>query len=369
MTLSVVGYLLLFLFAPAAWLWLEPRVRVVNWLSPAFFSYVTGIVACNIVAAPAAVSHGFISVSVALAIPMLLLPTDIRAWFKAAPQALLSFGVFITILCSVALAVSFLYRGWISESAGRAGMAAAVYTGGSANMAAVHAASRLPVQLLPEMTMADLITSGIYLGAALSLAPFFGKKNPENMPDTPAPAANPVRPQFAGWVAWAAVVVILGVVAGSSWLIFGKLEETYAVIGLTVLGLAASVIQPVREAKGSYFTGEYLFLAFCVATGSLVNAGLLLEGGPQAIVFMMTLAYTTLLLFFLVARWLRIPGPLALITTVAGVFGPPFIGPVAQSLKRRTLAPIGMTLAVMGLAAGNLIGLLVKALGEWILAI
>jgi uncharacterized membrane protein len=46
-------------------------------------------------------------------------------------------------------------------------------------------------------------------------------------------------------------------------------------------------------------------------------------------------------------------------TNVAGIFGPPFIGPVASAMHNREIVLTGLSLAVLNLAIGNFIGLLV----------
>ena len=49
----------------------------------------------------------------------------------------------------------------------------------------------------------------------------------------------------------------------------------------------------------------------------------------------------------------------AIITSVAGIFGPPFVGPVAQRLKNKEIIVSGLTSGLIGYAVGNYLGLAV----------
>ncbi|MEL7246740.1 MAG: hypothetical protein AAGM40_31170, partial [Cyanobacteria bacterium J06573_2] len=68
----------------------------------------------------------------------------------------------------------------------------------------------------------------------------------------------------------------------------------------------------------------------------------------------------------LMARLMRVDADTALITHIAGVFGPPFIGPVAQVMHNREIVVSGMTLSVINLAVGNFMGLFLYELVQWI---
>jgi uncharacterized membrane protein len=152
-------------------------------------------------------------------------------------------------------------------------------------------------------------------------------------------------------------VVVLS--AGLSLLLAGSMNETIVVVSLTLLGLAFSLIRPVRELSGAYETGQYIFLIFCVAAGVMVDLGTLLEGVPQLIGFMAVALFGAIGLHCLLAYLFKLDADTVLITSSAGIFGPPFIGPVANVMRNRQIVPSGMTIGVIGLALGNLIGLAV----------
>jgi uncharacterized membrane protein len=53
----------------------------------------------------------------------------------------------------------------------------------------------------------------------------------------------------------------------------------------------------------------------------------------------------------------RIDADTAIIASTAAVFGPPFVGPVANAIRNREIVAGGIATGVLGLAIGNYAGL------------
>lgn len=53
----------------------------------------------------------------------------------------------------------------------------------------------------------------------------------------------------------------------------------------------------------------------------------------------------------------RVDRDTANITSVAGIFGPPFVPPVAKALGNREIIVSGITTGILGLALGNYLGM------------
>ncbi|RMG57796.1 MAG: DUF819 family protein [Bacteroidetes bacterium] len=157
-------------------------------------------------------------------------------------------------------------------------------------------------------------------------------------------------------------VTLLGGLVGLVWLGAGYLAEIPLMIGLTVAGLLLSLVPAVRNWPGTYETGQYLFLIFCVAVGTLADLWVLLGAPLLSIGFMAMVAYGAVLLHTALAALLRLDSDTVLITHVAGIFGPPFIGPMAETLHNREIVVTGLTLSVINLALGNFMGLGLYAL-------
>lgn len=365
---------LLIVLLPAILIWAEKYVKVIAWLSPAFFCYALGILFANVLPLDGEWSKQLMKVSVALAIPLLLFSADMKSWLRLAPSTARSYGVYLfSVLVCTAL-VGKIFAQTFDDTPIRAAMAGSVYTGGTANMAAIHVALKGAPTVFAEMNLTDLMLSGTYLIFLLTFAtrvfryflPPFQKAGTSsesvgNDPEAflqlrfPLKVRNVLISLLGGGMA-------LGISAGLAIASFGKMEGTMVVVLITLLGLAASRIKALREMPGSYETGQYLFLMFCVAAGAQIDLRVLLDSNPIIVGFMFCIFAGSLLTHFFLSKWLKIDADTALITGVAGLFGPPFIGPVAQVLDNREIVVSGLTLGVIGLAVGNFMGFLVHYL-------
>ena len=137
---------------------------------------------------------------------------------------------------------------------------------------------------------------------------------------------------------------------------------TAVILGITTVALLASFLRPVREQPGTYATGQYLFLVFAVAIGTLADLERLLGSLTTFVPYLVVVLVVTIALHVLAARLLHLDHDTVLITSTATVFGPPFVGPVAAALRNPAVVPSGMTAGVLGIAIGNYAGLAVASL-------
>ncbi|GAB4423105.1 MAG: hypothetical protein OHK0039_39570 [Bacteroidia bacterium] len=371
--LNTVLWIALFLLGPALLLWAERRSRWIAWLGAVVFAYLLGIVLGNVFRPDPALIQLVMQVAVVPAIPMLLLSADMRAWLRLAPHTVLSLLLYLASVLVMALVAGWLFRTWVPDQhRWAAALSASIYIGGTANMGAIYGAIGAPASLVSELTLIDLMLGGPFLLVVLAvrqrlllylLPPFRPAAAAQG------PIAAPVAWQTLGLAHRVRNVVytlllgiaILGGVAGLVWLLWGSLQEIPLLIGLTLGGLLCSRIGPVRRLPGSYETGQYLFLIFCLAAGTLADVRFLFEGGSWLIALVATVAFGGILLHTLLATLFRLDADTVLITQVAGFYGPPFIAPVAAAMHNREILVSGLTLSVINLTLGNFAGLLVYA--------
>jgi len=359
--------ILIFVLLPGILIRAESRVKVISWLSPAFWCYALGILLGNILPLDLHMSELTQTAAVALAIPLLLFPSELKDWARLAGKTLVSFTIWVIGVALMAIAASFIWQDFFELPKAMASMASSVYTGGTANMSAVQFAIKAPSQLFDTMNLSDLSFSGLYLIFVLTAAqklllkflPAFPKRNEDNIEE------GAIEEEEVSWsipsiltsLGWA--IVVVGLSIGMSFLFFGKLEETFVVIALAVLGIAASTFSQIQKLPLSYHTGEYIFLIFCVAVGSRVDLVQVLQAVPVTLAFMGTIAFGTVCFHSFFAWLFKIDADTVLITHSAGIFGPPFIGPIATAMKNREIVLSGMTLGVINLAIGNFVGILI----------
>lgn len=230
----------------------------------------------------------------------------------------------------------------------------------------------------------DMIGGGIYFFLLLSVVPNLLKKflpayksvgNVDTLDEANIYAEafsghkQSIKPLKAFWIRTKLVLLAVACVAvamGISLLIpsqygntgFAKLGEHTAIIMLVVTscGIALSFIKKVRTAPGSYSSGQYFILMFSVVMGlsfdlSAVSGALILMG------MLMMVQFGTVLLHIVMAKIGKIDSHTMLITSTAGIFGPPFIIPVAKTLKNDEIVLPGILCGILGYAIGNYLGI------------
>jgi uncharacterized membrane protein len=374
------------LLVPAAAIAGARRSGLLDTLGPVVLCYAAGVVLGNVGLVPAgsaaAQTAGLVqTVTVVLAIPLLLLGTDLRAWASLARPALVSYGLAILSVIVVTLVVAPRFDlGATTDEI--AGMTVGVYTGGTANMAAVGTALGVPEATFVALNAADLFVGAIYLLVLLTVAQrvlsrFLPAPLRVGANDDPevAGAVDPFHVVPRPWEVATSLLLAVGVVVVVAGLAFAALTGTVqgeaivdsdafataVILGATTLALALSFVRRVREQPGTYATGQYLFLVFAVAIGTLANLRDLASSFTSVVPYVLLVIVAAVTLHVLLARLLRIDHDTVIITSTAAVFGPPFVGPVAAALRNPDVVPSGMTTGVLGLAIGNYAGLAVAA--------
>ncbi|HVG61909.1 MAG TPA: DUF819 family protein [Hyalangium sp.] len=366
MTIIQVLWCVLF---PAAALWAGERYRVARFFGPVTLCYVAGILVANLpgVRLNADAAMRVSEAAVPLAIPLLLFSSDVRQWPRLARSLLISFALACLAAVVAAGLVGWSFRGQTDEWWKIAGMLVGVYVGGTANMAAIGRVLEARSETFVLLNTADLMAGGVYLLFLLTFAQrLFLRFMP---PFTAAPHHDAFEHPGEGLSAWtrhhlrdmglgfALSVAIAAVMLGATVLAFGKLEAAPALLGITTLGIAASLSKKVRSLVGAYELGEYLLLIFCVAMGSLADARLLSGGNMTLFLFVWLVMGLAIILHTALSALMRIDADSTLICSTATIYGPAQIGPMAAALKNRALVGPGLTLGLAGLALGNYLGL------------
>ena len=355
---------------PAAAIWAGERYRVARFFGPVTLCYLAGIIVANLpgVRLNADASLRVSEVAVPLAIPLLLFSSDVRQWPRLARSLLISFALACVAAVFSAGVIGWSYRGQTDEWWKIAGMLVGVYVGGTANMAAIGRVLEARSETFILLNTADLMAGGIYLLFLLTFAQRLFLRFMR--PFTAAPHHDAFEHPGEGLGAWTRhhlrdmglgfglAVAIAAVVLGATLLVFGKLEAAPALLGITTLGIAASLSKRVRSLVGAYELGEYLLLIFCVAMGSLADARLLSGGSMTLFLFVWLVMGLAIVLHTALSALLRIDADSTLICSTATLYGPAQIGPVAAALKNRALVGPGLALGLAGLALGNYLGLL-----------
>lgn len=348
-----------------------------KWLSPVVFCYATGIAVRNTHFFPVngQLANAAIEGGIILAIPLLLYATDLKRWLSLAGSSLLSFGLCIGSGLMATITAAYFFREQLPDTWRLAGMLVGIYTGGTPNMQAVGLALEAPKETIILVNAADVLLGGLYLLLLTSFLPaWFGRllpgfDQPATDPDTEA--GNPYNAfnYRDAAVAIGYTLLVVGAALGLTWLVYGALSQiAFLMLMLTTMSLAASFLPAVRQLEHTFETGEYFLLIFCVALGMMADFGDMMEGGLGIIQFTAFALTGTISLHLLLAYLFGIDRDTFLFTSVAAVYGPPFIGQIASITQNRQLILSGIAMGLLGYAIGNYIGIGLGYLLQWALA-
>ncbi len=373
MTPAVLLQAAFIVLAPAGMLWLAQAARPARWLGPVVLCYASGILARNLSfgALSQEVSNAAAEAAVPLAIPLLLLPTDLRRFVGQARAAIPSFAFACAGSVLGGLFVGTTLAGHLPGVERVSGMLVGTYIGGTVNMNAIGLALNVPRDQLVGLNAADMVTGGLWLFFLLTFAaPLLRRILPRRAPGDLAPAVPeeaselaPAQepPLWPGLVpslaALGVAVAIVALAVGGTFAVFGGLEPVPVLLGLTVLGLCASLWRPLRALGAAPRVGEYAMLVFCVAIGSLVDVGNLLAGSPALIGVTAGVVLLAVAIHVGLARLFRVDADTLLITSTAAIYGPAFVPAVARAIGNRDLVAAGVTAGLLGFALGTWFGL------------
>lgn len=345
-----------------------------HFLSPILLCYLVGIIIANIAILPvdSALSMTVAEAAVPLAIPLVLFSTDIIKCLRLAKKTIFSFFlVIISGMVSSALG-AFIFASRVEEFWQVAGMLVGVYTGGTPNLMAVAMGLGVREETIILVNTADVFMGGLYLLFLMVLAkPLLSKFLPPFQQMEEAASTSGTEEivleslQFLKHkeklkkIALALLLsfAIVGISALISLMAVGEMAIGLVILTITTLGIAGSLVQKIRTIEGTYEVGQYLLLVFSIAIGTTVNFGDMLSASPTIFLYTAFVMTGAVVLHFLLAALFRIDVDTTIITSTAGIFGPPFIPTVAGVLKNKEIIVAGLTISLVGYALGNYLGI------------
>lgn len=337
-----------------------------KWLSPVVLCYGVGIVLGNLafLDLDVVLSTQMMEFSIVMAIPLLLFSTNIFKWLPHAGSSLLSFVLCVLSgLLSTSL-VAFFFRNQMADGWMVAGMLVGIYTGGTPNMQAIGLALQVDQEMIILLNAADIFCGGLFLIFLTSVAhTVFGKLLSDfewKEGERPLPELN--LEQQIVWknslLAIGLTLLIIGASVGLTFAIFGDLSKTsFLILALTTFSILATFVPKVQRWQGTFETGEYFLLMFCVALGMLADFQQIMAHGGDVLLYTALALASTILLHTFLAYLFRIDRDTFMITSTAALYGPAFIGQIASVIGNKTLVLSGMVLGLLGYAIGNYLGI------------
>ncbi len=393
--LSTVSTILMFLavlFLPRLLILAAQKVPILNTLGSVFLCYVLGLLLSPLVklgGADLGTASDVSSIMVCMAMPLVLFSADLPGVRRLAKPMLVSYGMNGLATLLVCTAGFFAFRAFVPDALNMGAMLVGDYIGGTPNIVAIGKSLQDSNSNIALLTTADIFAGGTYFLILLSfMGPLMRRFLPKYVPvGTVGDAVEqgryveefsgrklPTHPfrAFAGRAALVGLALACFLVAAGITLLLpsrygnvglAKMGEFTAVIMIvvTTLGIALSFVPKVRSAPGSFATGQYFILMFAVITGLSFDFEKL-SGALGVLGMIMAVQYGIVVVHALLARLGKIDADTMIITSTAGIFGPPFIAPVASALKNPEIILPGILCGILGLAVSNYLGLGLAAL-------
>lgn len=371
--------ILFYLLAPAGMLWLCNRWKFLNNIGPVLLLYVTGVLVGNMPFLPdsaAKVQEVLSSAIIPLAIPMMLFGCNFKKYsIKKSLVALLSGCVAVTIAVVVGY-VCFKDR-LGPEGAKIGGELVGVYTGGTPNLAALKLMLGVKEETYILLNSYDMLISFLYLVFLMAAGirifrRLLGRGKATRRGEVRVEEYNNPTPYkdfgkrsslIQVLKAFLLSAIVMGCSLGVAMLFDQKYFMVVLILLLTTLGIVLSFAPEVKTWDKSYDAGMYLVYIFSIVVASMADLTKLdFVGGFYMLMYVAVAIFGSLIVATILAKLLRIDGDTMVISSVALINSPLFVPMIASSMKNKDVVITGITIGIVGYAAGNYLGYIIYQL-------
>jgi len=372
-----------FLF-PALLLILSTRFPIVNKIGIVVFSYAGGLLIgiANIVPDSLLQYQNYIlAFTIMVGIPLVLFSENIIKWTKMARTTFISLMLGVASVVILVIAGFFIFKDRIPDIWKVSGMMIGIYTGGTANLAAIAQSLNVEQDLFILTHTVELAVGAVILLFLITAAkPLFGlfMKPYKSSGNQEQPELD-VRDfeSYEGFFrrsslpdilkAFGIALVIFGAGFGLMSLFEGDTKFTVGVLTVTTLGILVSLVPSVHSMKRSFQLGMYFIYIFCMVVASQADFIALFSAENTDLLINMFLFISLVIVGSLVIHsllsWIfGISVDDYVITSTALANSPPFVPVVAAAMRNKDVVIPGMIIGVIGYAIGNYLGVAVAYL-------
>lgn len=413
MDLSLLLLVLFYLLSPALLLWLCRKFSFLDKLGPVILAYFIGLILGNSTILPQMgsflneyillhpnasqkeiqelLNNGQIqddnllafkiynlkdtlmSISVLLAIPLMLFSSNIQQWKKLAGKTLVSLfiGLF-SVVSMVSLGYFIFHSSGIAEFWKISGLLVGVYTGGTPNLASLKMMLDVDPSTYILTHTYDLFIGVLYLSFLVSIGKKLIAKFLPPFPEFATQvgvikveeennkkAKNKIKPILHG-IALAVSIVGFGV--GLGLLVPENMLMVVTILSITTLAILTSTFKVVNQIPLTFDTGMYFILIFSVVVASMADVRTLADFNLVLIAYITLAVFGSLLLHLLLSKIFKIDADTTMITSVSFICSPPFVPVIAGVLGNKNIIISGITIGIVGYAIGNYLGFFMASL-------
>ncbi|MFA6403188.1 MAG: DUF819 family protein [Salinivirgaceae bacterium] len=363
-----------YLLVPVVLIMASDRFVWINKIGAVIFAYALGFLAGNLgllkdIPNLPKIQDTINSVSIPLALPLLLFTLDIRSWLKVSGKAVVALVVLVFCVIVAVASGYFLFKNEIPEAWKISGMLLGVYTGGTPNLASIHSMLNSDPNVFLTVNTIDMMVSSVYLLFLMTLGKLFFRwflpnkalVNPEIIEITYEDETHYKgmfkKNNFLPLLKAVMFSVLVGAISiGVSFLIVGQLSMLVLILSITSGSIGLSLVKSINTIKYAYQAGMYFIIVFCLVVASMANIqdlGHLAGGIFKYITFVV---FGSLVLKTLLSKLFKIDADTLIVASTALICSPPFVPMMAGALKNKQVMVTGITIGIIGYAIGNYLG-------------
>ena len=382
--LAKIILILFYLLFPVLVIYLGSRYGIIRKVGAIVICYVFGLLIGNTGILPEGIyplQDILTSITIPLAIPLLLFSEDIRKWIRMAKTTFLSLMLGLVSVVIMVFIGNLIFHDTLPASWKVSGMLIGVYTGGTPNLAAIKEMLGVSEEIYILTHTADLVVGAFVLLFLITFAQrfFLLFMKPYRKPDETEAQSHTkemieefesysgifTRPVFLALLKAFGISVLFFAIGGAlSMLVPKNMQAVVAILIITTLGIGASMVPSINRIRKTFPLGMYFILVFSVVVASMADLNEMFSQEQSTVLgsiflFIVLAVVGSLLLHAILSKIFGVDVDNFLITSVALSMSPPFVPVVAAALKNRYVVLSGIILGIIGYAIGNYLGVLV----------
>jgi uncharacterized membrane protein len=381
--MGIIVLLLFYLFFPLVILQICHRVSLFRKIGTVVTAYTVGFIIGNVGLLPlvegySGVQGNLTMVTIPLAIPLMLFSMDIRKYPKMAGKMLLSALFALVAVLLMVFTGFFLFRGQgLHKLPDIGGMLVGLYTGSTANLAAIKIALNADESTYVLVAAYDLLIGAFHLLFVMTIAqrlfltflPKYRFINPASADIGDAEKEEPYmglakKRLFLPLLKVLGVSILIFAIGGAVSLFLPESSQmAAAILVITSLGIAASLIPFVNRTEKSFELGMYLILIFCLVIASMADISKMNFVSLSIAAYVAFVVFGSMLIQAGLSWLFKVDADTFLITSTAFISNAGVVPVVAGALKNREVMLSGITVGIIGIGIGNYFGVLMA----WVL--
>lgn len=308
--------------------------------------------------------ENIISIAIVLAIPLMLFDVNLKDFLSLSKKTINAFLIMMSIV--IFTATIFMLVGnllGIKNVVDMSTMAIGVYIGGTQNLFSLGKTIKANNDVVSLAYMADSIFGYLLLFFITTFGTKIYKKQLNNKKENVTIRNANIKKTKTNIFNLLKMLILSGLCVSVGvlieLLINGNLNGSfYVFLVVTILGSALSFIKPIAQIKESYVLSEYLVLVFSLGLGMSINFSNVGKNLLLYIGYYGGIQVVSIIIHFIICKILNIDSGTALITSIAAIFGPPFVLTVTKAYGDDSIAAPGIICGSIGLAVANVLGML-----------